>query len=88
MENTEDLLKELQGVLKDLEKHQSLMKEEMKKQEKEVYSFDMFMSLAKLYESMFGDPDFLDDEENKMFFYGILDATMNHLEKRGYEIID
>lgn len=42
----------------------------------------MFMSLAKLYESMFDDPNFLDDEENKMFFYGILDTTMNYLEKR------
>ena len=81
-----DLLKELQAVLKDLEKHQSLMKEVETK--KEVYSFDMFMSLAKLYESMFDDPNFLDDEENKMFFYGILDTTMQYLEKRGYEIID
>lgn len=83
-----DLLKELQAVLADLEKHQSIMKEVEKKTRKEVYSFDMFMSLAKLYESMFGDPDFLDDEENKMFFYGILDTTMQYLEKKGYEIID
>lgn len=81
-----DLLKELQAILADLEKHQSIMKKVESK--KEVYSFDMFMSLAKLYESMFNDPNFLDDEENKMFFYGILETTMNYLEKKGYEIID
>ena len=86
MEKDKDLLKELQAVLADLEKHQSIMKEA--KSKKEVYSFDMFMSLAKLYESMFDDPNFLDDEENKMFFYGILDTTTQYLEKRGYEIID
>lgn len=86
MEKDKDLLKELQAVLADLEKHRSIMKEV--KTKKEVYSFDMFMSLAKLYESMFDDPNFLDDEENKMFFYGILDTTMNYLEKKGYEIID
>ena len=86
MEKDKDLLKELQAVLKDLEKHQSIMKEV--KSKKEVYSFDMFMSLAKLYESMFDDPNFLDDEENKLFFYGILETTMNYLEKKGYEIID
>lgn len=43
------------------------MEKDLLKELQEVYSFDMFMSLAKLYESMFNDPNFLDDEENKFF---------------------